>query len=95
MPTPTPRPCTALVLSGGGARGAYQAGVLDGLASLGLFSSSQPPFDIVVETSAGALNGGMMAAFADQPVEGARRLVDLGRADARVHAERIGHLLAP
>jgi NTE family protein len=77
MPTPTPRPRTALVLSGGGARGAYQAGVLDGFASLGLFTSSQPPFDIIVGTSAGALNGGMMAAFADQPVEAARRLVDL------------------
>lgn len=77
MPRTTPRPHTALVLSGGGARGAYQAGVLDGLASLGLFTTAEPAFDIVVGTSAGALNGGMMAAFADQPVEAARRLVDL------------------
>ena len=77
MSPPPCRPRTALVLTGGGARGAYQAGVLDGLARQGLFDSADPVFDIVVGTSAGALNGGMMAAFADQPAEGARRLVEL------------------
>lgn len=44
-----------LVLSGGGARAAYQAGVLRAIASF-LPASTACPFPIVVGTSAGALN---------------------------------------
>ncbi|MES2361521.1 MAG: patatin-like phospholipase family protein [Pseudomonadota bacterium] len=57
--------CCALVLMGGGARTAYQAGVLHALASmLGLAGSvSDPPFPfkILVGTSAGALNATFLA----------------------------------
>ena len=57
--------CCALVLMGGGARTAYQAGVLHALASmLGLASNaSDPPFPfkILVGTSAGALNATYLA----------------------------------
>ena len=45
----------ALVLSGGGARGAYEAGVIAGLYQAG------ETFDIVCGTSIGAINGAMVA----------------------------------
>lgn len=47
---------TALVLSGGGARGAFQLGALEVLAEHGL------RYDRVAGTSVGALNGAMVAA---------------------------------
>ena len=46
---------TAVVLSGGGAKGAYELGVWKALRKLGI------DFDIVVGTSIGGLNGVMMA----------------------------------
>lgn len=62
--------CPALVLMGGGARTAYQAGVLHALASmLGLASSSGTPafpFKILVGTSAGALNAAFLASRASE-----------------------------
>jgi len=48
----TPR---ALVLSGGGARAAYQVGVLQALAEI-LPNPSPNPFPIICGTSAGAIN---------------------------------------
>ncbi|WP_172670449.1 patatin-like phospholipase family protein, partial [Chromobacterium subtsugae] len=44
-----------LVLSGGGARAAYQVGVLLGIAKL-LPDPAQNPFPIICGTSAGAIN---------------------------------------
>ena len=58
---------TALVLAGGGARGAYQLGALAALAPA-LTARGQTP-DIVVGTSIGALNGAFFAAHADEPFE--------------------------
>ena len=62
----------ALVLSGGGARGAYEAGVLSNLlprmAALGL------DFDILCATSVGALNACALAATAHYPGTGGARL---------------------
>jgi NTE family protein len=54
---------TALVLTGGGARAAYQAGVLRGLAAL-MPPETGPasPFRILCGTSAGAINAGALAA---------------------------------
>ena len=49
-----------LVLTGGGARGAYQAGVIRGLADLAPAGSPQP-FRILVGTSAGAINAVALA----------------------------------
>lgn len=54
----------ALVLSGGGARAAYQVGVLKGIAAL-LPDSAHNPFGIISGTSAGALNAVALAAYAD------------------------------
>jgi NTE family protein len=57
----------ALVLMGGGARTAYQAGVLRGLARL-LHQAGHPtdlfPFRVLVGTSAGALNASFLASQA-------------------------------
>lgn len=64
---PPARPVHALVLAGGGARTAYQAGVLRALARL---LESQPdaatafPFQVLVGTSAGALNCAYLASAA-------------------------------
>lgn len=53
----------ALVLSGGGARGAYEAGVVNALAAWGGVADGAPllPYEIVCGTSIGALNGWFVA----------------------------------
>ncbi|MGI9245709.1 MAG: patatin-like phospholipase family protein, partial [Steroidobacteraceae bacterium] len=54
----------ALVLSGGGARAAYQVGVLKAVAEW-LPPDTPCPFEVLVGTSAGALNAAALAARAD------------------------------
>ena len=54
---------TALVLPGGGARGAFQVGVLKAVAEL-LPRGSANPFDIISGTSAGAVNSVVLASRA-------------------------------
>lgn len=54
----------ALVLSGGGARGAYQVGVLKAIADLHA-KDARNPFSIISGTSAGAVNGVALAASAN------------------------------
>ena len=49
------RSITGLILSGGGARAAYQVGVLAAIADL-LPDAAQNPFPVIVGTSAGAIN---------------------------------------
>lgn len=59
---------TALFLTGGGARAAYQAGVLQAIFSLLSetgWASRKNPFDIVCGTSAGAINAAAFACRAD------------------------------
>ena len=53
----------ALVLSGGGARGAYEAGVIDGLVRRAGIIDGQPlpGIDVVFGTSIGAINGWFVA----------------------------------
>jgi NTE family protein len=64
----TPRPRTALVLSGGGARGAYEAGVLSYLrGELARELGEQPHLDVVCGTSIGAVNASFIASLADVP----------------------------
>jgi len=68
----------AMILSGGGARGAYEVGVLwyvfDELTrKLG----APPKIDILCGTSVGAINGCYLAAHLGDPVLGLRRLVEL------------------
>jgi NTE family protein len=54
-PCPEDRPCVALVLAGGGARGAAHVGVLEVMEEL------RVPVDFIVGTSMGAIVGGMYA----------------------------------
>lgn len=63
---------TALILSGGGARAAYQVGVLRGL--LEIHGGEGLPFEVVCGTSAGAINAAYLASVADRPREGIERL---------------------
>ncbi|VAX14005.1 Patatin [hydrothermal vent metagenome] len=54
---------TSIILSGGGARAAYQVGVLRAIAEM-LPDDAQNPFDIVCGTSAGAINAAALATHA-------------------------------
>jgi NTE family protein len=67
LPAPPGRR-TGIVLSGGGARGAYQvgvvAGILDVLAKTGL---KHAPFNVLCGTSVGAINAGYLASHAQEP----------------------------
>ncbi len=72
------KPRTALVLSGGGARGAYEAGVVRYLreefpSTLG----EQPRIDILSGTSIGAVNACFLAASAQTPELQGRMLADV------------------
>jgi NTE family protein len=68
----------AMILSGGGARGAYEVGVLryifDDLARI---RGAPPRLDILSGTSVGAINACYLAAHLADPVLGMRRLVEL------------------
>lgn len=58
-------PLVGLVLSGGGARGAYEVGVLRGVCeALALEEAAPPPFRVIAGTSVGAINGAWMVANA-------------------------------
>ena len=64
-------PLTALVLSGGGARAAYQVGVLRAIARLrrerlGSRARLNNPFGVICGSSAGAINAAALAAQADR-----------------------------
>ncbi len=73
MQSQRPRPSTGIVLSGGGARGAYEAGVVMGI--MDVLKPSQPPFDVLCGTSVGALNATFLAAHAHIPDMNAAGLV--------------------
>jgi NTE family protein len=72
----TPR--TALVLSGGGARGAYEAGVVRYLREeLPSALGEQPRIDILSGTSIGAVNACFLASTAQAPESQGRLLADV------------------
>ena len=64
---PDLHPLTGLVLTGGGARAAYQVGVLKALAEIRRQSTSSKlnPFPVISGTSAGAINAAALACAAD------------------------------
>ena len=64
--------CAALVLPGGGARGAYQVGVLKAISEM--VSGNQNPFPVICGTSAGAINAAVMASHAHEFLTGVARL---------------------
>jgi NTE family protein len=65
----------AIYLSGGGARGAYQAGVLRGISDI--LGTTELPVDIISSVSAGAINASYLAMHADNFSEGTERLSKL------------------
>lgn len=94
MPMPAPEsarpPKTALILTGGGARAAYQVGVVKAVKEL-LPDPKANPFPILCGTSAGGLNAASLAAAAEDfgaGVDGLERIWanfhagDVYRADA-------------
>ncbi|UVE16550.1 patatin-like phospholipase family protein [Pseudomonas sp. LS44] len=71
-------PVTGLILSGGGARAAYQVGVLAAIAEL-LPDSVVNPFPVIVGTSAGAVNAVGLACGALHFNEAVQRLTAVWR----------------
>lgn len=67
---------TGLILSGGGARAAYQVGVLRALARL-LPERAPNPFDIICGTSSGALNAAVLAMEAECLQNGVKSLSEI------------------
>lgn len=72
------RPCVGLILAGGGARAAYQVGVLKAISELA-HKRTDNPFPVICGTSAGAINGAVLAIHADRFTLGVRRLVRVWR----------------
>lgn len=69
-------PATALILSGGGARAAYQVGVLAAIREL-LPDERQNPFPILCGTSAGAINTAALATMAEDYGFAVNRLLSI------------------
>jgi NTE family protein len=68
----------ALILSGGGARGAYEVGVLSYLFDhFGRVRKRAPKIDQILGTSVGAINGCFLASHLADPALGIRRLSNL------------------
>src|SRR3990170_632951 len=71
-------PTVGLILAGGGARAAYQVGVLKAIAEL-LPEGVASPFPILCGTSAGAINATVLAIYAREFHVGVRRLIFVWR----------------
>jgi NTE family protein len=78
------RRMTGLVLTAGGARGAYQAGVLKRIGEIPALRDRPSPFPIVAGASAGAINGTAVAGYSARFREGTQLLAKLwGQLGAR------------
>jgi NTE family protein len=87
---PTGRPSVGLVLTGGGARSAYQVGVLLALAEL--LPRARNPFQVIVGTSAGAVAASVLAAEAHR---WRRAVAGLERVWANFRSGQVFHVDAP
>ncbi|GKT21746.1 patatin-like phospholipase family protein [Acidovorax sp. SUPP3334] len=84
----SPRPI-GLVLTGGGARAAYQVGVLEAISDLRMACGAgrEPnPFPIITGTSAGAINAAALACGADHFDRAVRRIARVWR---NFHAHQV------
>jgi NTE family protein len=73
-----PAGATGLLLTGGGARAAYQVGVLEAIADLRLAAGAAGnPFPVITGTSAGAINAAALACGADDFDAAVRRIADV------------------
>jgi NTE family protein len=66
-----------LVLTAGGARGAYQAGVLKRIGEMPALRGRPSPFRIIAGASAGAINGSMVAALSGDVSEATTALASI------------------
>jgi NTE family protein len=66
-----------LVLSGGGARGAYQAGVVRAIAEISRNAGLKRPFPVLTGVSAGAVNAAFLASRANDFFVASERMMDL------------------
>lgn len=66
-----------LVLSGGGARGAYQAGVLAAISEVTTRNGLENPFPLLTGVSAGSINAAIIAGFPGNFAKSATRLTQL------------------
>jgi len=76
---------TGLVLTGGGARAAYQVGVVKAVSEL-LGDRAENPFDVICGTSAGAVNAAALAINADHFAAGVRKLLEVWE---NIHADQV------
>ena len=94
----TKRTRTGLVLTGGGARAAYQVGVLKAVSAILVeqgWPASANPYDIICGTSAGAINATALACHADAFGEGLQKVVKIWenfRAEQVYRADSLGVL---
>ena len=94
---PEPLPCTlpaGLLLTGGGARAAYQVGVLEAIADIRLAcgAGSDPnPFPIISGTSAGAINAAALACGSDDFDKTVRMIANTWRGFHADQVYRAGH----
>ncbi len=79
---------TGLILTGGGARAAYQVGVLRAVHRIRREAGAPPgnPYPVLAGTSAGALNAAALATDADDPDAGIAKLV---RVWENMHVEQV------
>lgn len=87
---PGGRPTVGLVLTGGGARSAYQVGVLLALAEL--LPRARNPFQVIVGTSAGAVAASVLAAEAHR---WRRAVAGLERVWANFRSGQVFHVDSP
>jgi NTE family protein len=87
---PIDRPNVGLVLTGGGARSAYQVGVLLALAEL--LPRARNPFQVIVGTSAGAVAASVLAAEAHR---WRRAVAGLERVWANFRSGQVFHVDSP
>ncbi len=81
------KPRAGLVLTGGGARAAYQVGVVKAVRDI-LGSPVRNPFPIVCGTSAGAINAATLAVFADNFSRAVGNLLEVWE---HMHCDQIYH----
>ena len=97
-PPPPPAGSAGLVLTGGGARAAYQVGILQAIADLRRECGAQSgpyPFPILTGTSAGAINAAALACVADDFDDAVGRIAQVwSQFDAQqvYHADAISML---